>query len=80
MLSGSGNRGAKIHTNCAVVAARIGPRVRQLVLDGQVREAEAVGGSLLRPGDEDRGNDPDLAVRGALGGAGRPSRHALLSQ
>jgi hypothetical protein len=40
----------------------------------------AIGGRLLRPGDQDGRDDPDLAVRGALGWAGRPSRHALWSQ
>jgi hypothetical protein len=30
--------------------AHLGPRVCQVVLDGRVRQAEAVGGRLLRPG------------------------------
>ncbi len=55
-----------------------GPGVRQVVLDGRVRQTEAVRGRLLPPGDDDRGDHPDLAVRGASGGAaGRSSRHAL---
>jgi hypothetical protein len=45
-----------------------------------MRQAEAVGGCLLRPGDEDCGDHADLTIRGAFGGAARPSRHALLSQ
>jgi hypothetical protein len=49
-----------------------GPRVRQVVLQGRVRQAEAMGGCLLRPGDEDRGDHPDLTVSGALGGAYEP--------
>ena len=32
--SGSASRGARIHTSCAVVAAHLGPRVRQVVLHG----------------------------------------------
>ena len=51
--------------------AHLGPRVRQVVLDGRVRQAEAVGGRLLRPGDEDRGDHADLAVGRACGGAAR---------
>jgi len=42
-----------------------------------VRQVESVCGSLLRPGDEDGFDHPDLAVGGAFGGPGRPSRHAL---
>jgi hypothetical protein len=45
--------------------------------DGRVRQAQPVGGGLLRPGDENRSEHADLTVRGALSGAGRPSRHAL---
>ena len=45
--SGSGSRRAGIHTSCAVVAAPTFDRaVRQVVLDGRVRQAEAVGGRL----------------------------------
>ncbi len=44
----------------------LGPRVRQVVLHGGVREAEPVGGFLLRPGAEDGGHNDELAV-------GRPS-------
>jgi len=40
----------------------LGPRVRQVVLHGRVRQAEAVGGRLLRPGNEDRGDHPDLTI------------------
>ena len=36
-----------------------------------------MGGRLLRPGGEDRGDHPDLAVGRSLGGAGRLSRHAV---
>ncbi len=58
--------------------ADLRPRVRQVVLHGRVRQAQAVGGRLLRPGDEDRGDHSDLTVGRALGGAaGRPMRHAL---
>jgi len=43
-----------------------------------MRQAEAVGGRLLRSGSEDRGDHPDLTIRGAFGLAvRRPSRHAL---
>ena len=52
----------------------LGPRVRQVVLHGRVRQAEAVGGGLLRAGGEDRGDDHELAVRRA------PSRSAVLSR
>jgi hypothetical protein len=52
--------------------AELGPSIRQVVLDGRVRQAEPVGGFLLRPGSHDRGHDDDLAVRGASGvGEGR---------
>ena len=55
------------------------PRVRQVVLDGRVRRAEAVGSRLLRPGDEDGRYHTDLAVGRASGGSGRASRHAFWS-
>lgn len=55
-------------------------RVRKVMLHGRMRQPEAACGSLLRPGDEDRGDHDDLAVIGALGGVGGPSRHALRSQ
>ncbi len=42
-------------------------RIRQVVLHGRVRQPEPVGGCLLRPGVEDRGNDHGLSVRGAPG-------------
>jgi hypothetical protein len=45
------------------------PGVREVVLDGRVRQAETVGGSLLRPGDEDGGDHDDLSVRRASDGA-----------
>jgi hypothetical protein len=48
-----------------------------MVLHRRVRQPEAVGGGFLRPGVEDRDHDDDLSVRGAFGGAGRPTRHAL---
>jgi hypothetical protein len=52
----------------------LGPGVGQVVLDGRVRQAEAVGGRLLRPGGKYRGHDHDLTARGASGGtAGRPA-------
>lgn len=40
----------------------LGSSVRQVVLHGRVRQAQAVGGCLLRPGDQDRGHDHDLTV------------------
>ena len=46
-----------------------GPGVRQVVLDGRVRQAESVGGRLLRPDVEDGGHHKDLSVRGAPAGA-----------
>jgi hypothetical protein len=42
-----------------------------------MRQAEAVGGRLLGPSSEDRGDHPDLTLCRALGGAGLPTRHAL---
>ncbi len=45
--------------------AHLGPRVRQVVLDGRVGQAQAVGRRLLRPRGEDRGDHDDLAVRRA---------------
>ena len=47
--------------------AHPGPRVRQPVLDRRVRQAEAMGGRLLRASGQDRCHHPDLAVGGALG-------------
>ncbi len=56
----------------------LGPGVCEVVLHGRVRQAQAVGGCLLRPGNEDRRDHPDLTVRGALSGmATGPARHAL---
>ena len=49
--------------------AHLGPGVRQVRLDGRVRQAEAVRGRLLRPGLEDRGDHDDLSVCRASGGA-----------
>ena len=69
MPSGPGSRGAEDpHELRRGRRPHLGPRVRQVVLHGRVRQAEAVGGGLLRPGDEDGGNHADLAVGGALGG------------
>jgi hypothetical protein len=48
-----------------------------VVLDGRVRQAEAVGGRLLGAGDEDGRDHDDLALGRASGGSGRPTRHAL---
>jgi hypothetical protein len=45
-----------------------------------MRQAEAVGGRLLRPGHEDGGKDAHLAVGGTFGLMARPVRHALRSQ
>ena len=43
-----------------------------------MRQAEAVGGGLLGPGDQDGRDHADLTVGGASGSAaGRPSRHDL---
>jgi hypothetical protein len=57
------------------------PRLRQVVLHGRVRQAEAVGGRLLRSGDQDGGDHADLAVGRAPGGAARRlAGHALRSQ
>ena len=55
----------------------LGPGVRRVVLDGRVREAEAVGGRLLRSGDEDRRNHDDLTVGGGSRATGRRARRAL---
>lgn len=41
----------------------LGPCIRQVVLHGRVRQTEAVGGRLLRSGDEDCGHDHNLTVR-----------------
>ena len=56
------------------------PGVHQVVLDGRVRQAEPVGGRLLRPGDEDGGDHADLTVGGAFKGAAEPERHTIWSQ
>jgi hypothetical protein len=49
-----------------------------VVLDGRVRQADAVGGCLPRSRDEDGRDHADLPVGGALGGVTRrPTRHAL---
>ena len=53
------------HELCRRLRADLGPRVRQVVLDRRVREAEAVGGGLLRSGGQDGHDDADLAVRAA---------------
>ena len=42
------------------LGAHLRPRVRQVVLDRRVRQAETVGGGLLRPGDQDGRDDADL--------------------
>jgi hypothetical protein len=66
---------------CRGLRSHFRPSIRQVVLHGRVRQAEAVRGRLLRSGDEDGGNDTNLTVRGAFGRATRrPSRHALRSQ
>lgn len=61
----------------ATVRVQLRPRVCQAVLHSRVRQAESVGGGLLRFGDQDGRDHADLAVGGASGRAGRPSRHAL---
>jgi hypothetical protein len=51
------------------------------MLHGGVRQAEAMGGRLLRSGGQDSCNDPDLTVGGASGSVARAlPRHALRSQ
>ena len=55
----------------------LGPRVRQVVLHGGVREAEPVGGFLLRPGAEDGGHNDELTICGASGGAAVPHASRL---
>ena len=65
MPPGSGSRGARIHTSCAVVSAPTLDRAFAVVLDGRVRQAQLVGGCLFRPGNEDRGHDDKLSGRGA---------------
>ncbi len=66
--SGSGTRGEDPHQLRGRLRPDLGPRVRQVVLDGGVRQAEPVGGRLLGPSLEDRRHDADLALGGALGG------------
>lgn len=54
--------------NSTVVSAPTLDRaLDQVVLDGRVRQAEAVGGGLIRPGVEDGRHDQDLSVCGASG-------------
>jgi hypothetical protein len=60
--------------------AHLRPCIGQVVLHRRRRQAEAMSGSLLRPGVEHRGDHADLTVGGASGSARRPSRHALRSQ
>ena len=79
--SGSGRRGARIHTSCAVVSAPTPHRAFArwcftVECDSRRRWAAA----LLRPGDEDRCDDADLRIRGAFAGVGRPARRALWRQ
>jgi hypothetical protein len=50
--------------------AHLGPCVREVVLHGGARQAEAVSGRLLRSGNQDGSDHADLAVRGAFDGAG----------
>ena len=49
-------------------------------LHGGVRQAEPVGGGLLRAGDEDGCDHPDLSLRSASGWVAVPASHALWSQ
>ncbi len=51
-------------------SSHLRPRIRQVVLHGRVRQAEAMRGRLLRPGGKHGRNNHDLAVGGALGGVG----------
>jgi hypothetical protein len=44
-------------------------RLGEVVLDRRMRQAEAVGRCLLRAGNEDGDDHPDLTVRGASGAA-----------
>ena len=53
------------------------PRVRQVVLHGRVRQTAAVGGCLLRAGDEDRGDHADLTVSRAVRGSACPHASRL---
>ena len=58
--------------------AHLGPSVRQMVLDGRVRQAKAVSGCLLRSGDQDGRDHTDLPVGGAFG-ARRADRRVMRS-
>jgi hypothetical protein len=63
--------------SCAVVVAPTFDRAfAQVMLEGRVRQAEAVSGLLLRPSSHDRGNDGYLAVARALRGGAEPGSHA----
>jgi hypothetical protein len=42
------------------LCAHLGPNIRQVVLDGRVRQAPTLGGRLLRPGHQDRRDDVAL--------------------
>jgi hypothetical protein len=79
MSSGSGSRGARIHTSCAVVAAPTFDRAfARWCFTVECDRPRRWAAALLRPGLKDRGDDADLAVCRAFGGAaGRPTRHAL---
>jgi hypothetical protein len=54
------------------------PGAGEVVLHRRVRQAEPVGGFLLRSGVEDRDHDRNLAVRGASGGAARGGHFAAM--
>ncbi len=56
-------RGQDPHQLRNRLRADLGPGVRQVVLLGRVREAQAVGGCRLGPRDQDRRDDDDLTVR-----------------
>ena len=54
-----------------------GPGARQVVLDGRVRQAQAVRSSLLGPSVEDSGHDEDFAVSRASGAVAFPHASRL---
>jgi hypothetical protein len=75
---GSGSRGARIHTSCAVVSAPTFDRAfARWCFTVECDRPRRWAAAFSDPGNEDPGDHPDLTVCGATAGAGRPSRHAL---
>ena len=78
--SGSGSRGAEEPHRACVRSSPSRPCDRaicQVALDGRVRQAEPVGGRLLRPGDHLVGSRHDSRHRRPRAGAPQQRKHTL---